>query len=481
MSKRRRGGTALDALAGSPGPSGGRSSPYVELGSTGLSNVGGFVRADFLPQLVGRQGILAYQEMENNDALIGGILYAMQMLIRSGEWTIEPNELATKAAGPGGKISPAAQNAVDFMRDALFESMDHPFDELITDALTMLPYGFAPCESVLKKLPASNLGPARIGFKSVRLRAQDTLYKWEFDPESGDLLGMWQQDFQNPVAYIPYDRLALFRTNSSRGNPEGRSVLRNSYKYYKRKGAIEEAEGRAALRSAGLVVMRVPWSIMNPTAGQIERNIFAQLKTALASIAEDRQGAVILPSDPYEGQQGKRGGYQYDIDYKVADGRRSADMSTLVERMDKRIAGSVLADFILIGQQAAGSYAMHGDKTEMFTNALGGYNRVIEAELNRRTIRRWWHLNGLPDELRPRLKPKKLSKEQLEKIGAFVGQLAAAGMLPPDKALSNRLLGMAELPPSEVPLPPPRSATPPPGRPNALTGTDPDDEEHADA
>jgi hypothetical protein len=47
----------------------------------------------------------------------------------------------------------------------------------------------------------------------------------------------------------------------------------------------------------------------------------------------------------------------YSIEYVVpaAGGKKAADMTPIIERYDKRMASTVLADFILLGQQAVGS------------------------------------------------------------------------------------------------------------------------------
>jgi hypothetical protein len=217
-----------------------------EVGSAGLRRTGGYISADFLPQLTGTQGIRAYTEMSSNDPLIGAMLFAITMLIRETSWRVEPADDSAKA-----------KELADWVEDELFNRMDTSFSDCLSEVSSMFTYGFAPMEVVYVKRD-----DGRLGIRKIELRNQETLEKWEYDEEDREVVGMWQQDLIHPRVLIPLDKMLLFRTQTTHGNPEGRSVLRTSYVSWMRKRAIEEAEGRAALRSAGVVAVRIPGRLL---------------------------------------------------------------------------------------------------------------------------------------------------------------------------------------------------------------------------
>ncbi len=68
---------------------------FTEIGSSGLKQYGGFVRDEFIPALQGDSGMRVWREMYDNDAVVGSIVFAIQMLVRKVEWRVEPPEAAS--------------------------------------------------------------------------------------------------------------------------------------------------------------------------------------------------------------------------------------------------------------------------------------------------------------------------------------------------------------------------------------------------
>lgn len=418
-------------------------SPAKVVGSSGLRRTGGYVSADFLPQLTGLNGRRVWGEMATNDPVVSAFLFAVEMLVRQVEWKVDPSD-------------PTNKKAVE-MRDeverVLFKELNTSWSDIISQAATMFVYGFAPLEVTWKKADSGLVVPSRID-----LRGQETIHRWEFDdedsiagPTHGDITGMWQQDWAHAPVFIPAEKLLHFRTHTALNNPEGRSILRGAYVTWMRKKAVEEAEGRALLRAAGLVVLRVPAQLLSASADENEKAALAQYTTLADNLANDRQGAVILPSDVVgnvaDSAAPGSSTPQYDIQYVMADGRRGADMSTVIERMDKRIATTVMADFLLLGQSAVGSFALSDNKTALFNAALSAWLDIMAGVFNRQLLARWWKYNSLDEELRPVLVPGKVQVPNINELGAYITQLAGAGApLFPDRDLEDALRTRAGLP-----------------------------------
>ena len=417
------------------------ASKFNEIGSTGLIGANpynGIVTDEFLTKLHGIQGLRAYREMALNDPVCGAILFAITMLVRGVKWTVEPVDESDQAKADS-----------DFIEGVLFEDLGQPFSDIVADAMSMLTYGYAIQEIVYKTRNGSgtrlNAGSkytdGKIGLHRLAPRGQETIYKWDFN-DVGDVVAVKQQTEYKGVVTIPAEKCLLYRTVNDKNNPEGRSIFRNAYIQYKRKQLIEEAEGRLALRSAGVVRFRAPSKIMSASASVEEKALFAAYKSAADRLAQDRQGSIVMPSDKDDS-----GNFLFDFDYVVADGRRPSDHTPTITRLNQMIATSVLADFVLLGQDKVGSFALSSDKTALFAKAIGTYLGVIADQFNRVLLPRLYDLNGMDRELMPKLAFGDLQAPDIVALATFVSTLASAGApMFPNPTLQDKLLSMANLP-----------------------------------
>lgn len=398
-----------------------------ELGVSGLKAYGGFVSEEFLPELRGNKALSQYRQMANNDAVIGAMLFAMKMLARQAEWYVTAAD-----------ESSAADDAKDFVEQVLFKELETPWTDVISEALTMLEYGFAPLEMVYQRRKVDG----KVGLKKLALRAQDSVQRWDID-DAGCWRGFWQQPPSGGLLYIPEERIVLFRTEANRNNPEGRSILRNAWRSWRLKTRIEEIEGIGVERDlAGLPVVRVPGRLMESTATPDERTQLGAWEELAKNIKRDRQEGIVLPNDRDES-----GNYFYDVTLLSTGGSRQFDTSAIIDRYDRRIAATVLADFIFLGQQSVGSYALSSDKTALFAVALGAFLDIIRDQINRTLLPRLWALNGMKPETMPLLAHGDVETPNLSELGNYVSNLSRSGMmLFPDQQLENALRKMAGLP-----------------------------------
>ena len=150
----------------------------------------------------------------------------------------------------------------------------------------------------------------------------------------------------------------LFRTRSRKDNPEGRSILRNAYRSWYFKRRIQEIEGIGIERDlAGLPVIHAPEGIdiWDETMEDYTR-IRAGMESMVKSIRRDEMEGVVLP-------------HGFELELLSTGGTRQFDTNAIIERYDTRIAMTVLADFIFLGHQQNGSWALSSDKTELFAMA----------------------------------------------------------------------------------------------------------------
>src|SRR5687768_10225190 len=128
---------------------------FSEIGRTGLNQWGGEIREEFLRELRGKEGRKIIREMENNDPIIGAILFAVSMMIRQAKPHVKPGvepqtRTVTKViATPSGKKfrlikqdpeASAAAGDAEFVQSC-FHDMSETWPDVVSEILTMLPYG----------------------------------------------------------------------------------------------------------------------------------------------------------------------------------------------------------------------------------------------------------------------------------------------------------------------------------------------------
>lgn len=412
----------------------------IEIGSTGLERAGGIMIEEYLRDLRGIRGARAYREMRDNDAVVGSVLFAVSMLLRNADWKVS-------AAGE----EPEQEDAAAFLAECMTD-MSHSWDAMLTEILSMLVFGWSYHEIVYKrragaaaKVPSA-FGDGKIGWRKIAIRGQETLSTWDLD-EAGGLQGMVQLDAyaQRGAVLIPIDRALLFRPSAYKGNPEGRSVLRSAYRSWYFKKRIEEIQAIGVERDlAGLPVLYIPNRIMKSTeAGEVAT--LSTYKDLIRNIRRDEQEGVILPGD-----RDANGHRNVELTLLSTGGRRSFDTTAILTWYNQQIAMSVLADFILLGQAAVGSFALSSDKTALFASAIQSWLRSIAEVFNRHAIPRLWQLNGFPAETMPTLAPGDIETPNLKELGDYISALAGAGApLFPDDRLESHLRFVAGLPQRE--------------------------------
>lgn len=434
-----------------------------ELGSSGLKHTGGIVIEEFLPSLVGLRGIRTYREMAENDPVIGSILFAIDKIVSRLDWRIDE----------GGE-SPQEIEAAEFVQSCL-DDMSDSWNSTVSSILSMLTFGWSYHEVVykrrqgpLQKDPSkrSRFNDGRIGWRKMPVRAQETLWQWQFD-EDGGIQGMIQSDpYGNKGAVtIPIEKSLLFRTTTAKNNPEGRSLLRNAYRAWYFKRRIEEIEAVGIERDlAGLPVAFVPPSYLSSNATAAEQQVLAAVQQIVTSIKRNEQEGVIFPS-VYD----ENGHKTFDLTLMSSGGARQFDTDKVISRYDQRIAMSVLSDFILLGHENVGSFALGASKIDLWSLAVDSIARSIVEVFNAHAIPRLLILNGIQVDNPPVLTYGEVSSVNLAEVADFVSKLAAAGAIMPDSALEQHLRELAALPPAQEDTQGPSG---PMIRPSALPGGD---------
>ena len=407
---------------------------------TGLNRQSGYVMEEFLYDLQGRKGMKTYREMADNDAIIGAILYAVEQIIRSTKWDVEPFSAKRKDV----------KNA-QFVQECM-DDMSNTWLEFVSEIMSMLVYGFSLHEIVYKRRGGmetddgsqrSRYNDGKIGWRKMPMRAQDTIDHWIFDKQGG-IRGCMQLA---PPTYahrvIPMEKCLLFRTQSHKNNPEGRSILRNAYRSWYFKKRIEEIEGIGLERDlAGIPIAYVDPAIMSAGATADQQAMLESIKKLIVNIRRDTQEGIVFPRvyDP-------SGKPLYEFGLLNSGGNRQFDTTAIVTRYEQRIAMTVLADFILLGHGGTGSYSLAGNKTRLFAVALESYLDNITNVFNDYAIPKLFEINGMDTTKLPMLRHSDLETPSLQELAQYITMLSGAGMtMFPDQKLEEYLRQIATLP-----------------------------------
>lgn len=405
-----------------------------EYGRIGQRRFGGIFSEEFLRELQGKHGIEVYREMSENDDICGAIIFVIEMLIRQSTWTVAPG-------GSSAKDKECAEFVESCMND-----MQDTWTDTISEILSFLPFGWSYHEIVYKRRTGSSRDPRQnsretdglIGWQKLPIRAQETLFRWEYD-DTDNLTGMTQlppPDYK--MATIPIEKALHFRTKSRKNNPEGRSILRTAYRSWYFKRRIQEIEGIGLERDlAGLPILKPPLGMDIWNSDSPEMQVaFERAEQIVRNVRRDATEGLVLPAE-------------WDFQLLTSGGRRQFDTNAIIERYDTRIAMSTLCDFILLGHQQVGSFALSSDKTNMFSLALGAYLDIICEVFNSQAIPRLIgmnaeHFSGVTDY--PRLKHGKVDAPNLRDISAYIKELTGCGVILPDEELEDYVRKVGDLP-----------------------------------
>ena len=419
-----------------------RGKAITEMGVSGLRHQGGLIMEEELRQLKGKRRLQMFDEMQQNDDMVGGVLWAIEMLVRQVPWDVEP-----------ASLEPGHEEDAEWVHGALHD-MSTSWEDTLAELLSMLWAGFAAHELVYKRRNgekrkpglSSRFSDGKLGWRKWALRGQLTVDHWLFDDEGG-VSGLVQMD---PDKYtllpIPIEKLLIFRPSTYKGNPEGHSLLRRAYVSYYYKKRLRDIEAIGAERDlVGIPVAWVPQEWMESGADDDQKASLAATKEMVVNIRRDEQEGIVMPMAFDE-----NGNLLMKLELLQGAGTRQFDLDKIMVRADRAIAASMLADFMMLGHEGSGSFALSKDKTELFLVALGTILDSVAAVVNRHAIPRIFRLNGWPTAELPKLTHGKIQKANLEWLGEYLNKLAGAGMpVFPNEDLEAHVLRVADLPARE--------------------------------
>lgn len=410
---------------------------FTEIGVSGVNLYSGQSFDEYQPSLRGMRGMRTYREMRDNDAIFGSMITALENLLRAATFSVDPAD-----------NSQEAQDMAAFVSD-VFEDFDdgYTWDDVVSEAMSMLTYGFADHEVIYKRRDDGNIGLSRLG-----IRVQETVERYIL-ANNNQIEALVQQPLEGGQFIIPRSKLVHWQTTNARGDPYGRSIFRNAYRAWWLKKNIEDVESIAIEREMnGLPLVRVPNQLLVDEANgdTTAKATLDAYRKIVRDLRFNSQAGVILPSDPYintnEANLQYSNNLKVDLELVASQGTRSIDTGEVIKRYASDQARTVLSDFILLGSDTRGSYALSQSKSDLFTQSLKAHAYRFAETLNRQLLPKLFDVNGFDKELMPRVVMSQIAPMDLDTLSNYVKSLSGAGIMFTDQESNDWLRQQGGMP-----------------------------------
>lgn len=415
-----------------------------ELGALGLKVYSGVTQDELKRELNWPNSINTYREMSYHSA-VNAPLTLFENIISKATWTYKPPENPTEEEKNQTKII-----------NQMMTDMEQPWSEFIRDVLSSNVFGFSVHEKVYRKRFKSNgslYDDGIIGWKKLPIRVQESISKFIFSDDGNDVIGVQQNISATNDVYnrfskranlinIPRSKFLLFRTGKHRGDPFGKSPLRDAYLAWRFLTQLEELEALGVAKDLnGIPVLSLPPQVLSTDGDQEQRLYF---ENAIRNLQVGEQMGIILPS-LYD-EQGKP---LYKIELLSTDGKKNFDLNKIKEYYRGLIFISLFADILLQGVTTTGSFALGSIKNSLSgayaERLISNIAEVIQNDL----IRQTYEINSWSTERMGKLDFDGLDNTDVESLSKYLQRVASVGLLEKDRAVLNAVrqgIGIDPLP-----------------------------------
>jgi hypothetical protein len=404
-----------------------------EIGYNGLSVVSGQVLEECDPNLRFPRCMLTYKKMLH-DGTIAPAVDIFNTTIAGVEWDVK---------APEG-LEEEMVEEVKFLKQVM-KDMEHSWLSFIKQATSYIHYGFAPFEIVPRyrlKEKGSRYNDGLVGIKKLALRSQDTISGFEYKNKGRDLSGVWQlvniptnkKDYQRAYIttgssdngkteqLIPFEKLLLFRNNPLKNNPLGSSPFNAIFRSWKYRTAYEENEGHGvAADTHGIKLLYIPPQYMAPDADEADRAVYELYKKIMRNVHVGQESGVILPMfrDDIKGEK------MFEFEIVNSTGQKAYDVDKIIRRLNKEILTALYADFLVMGQDGGGSFALSESKLSVVQIVIRSKLEEIRDVLNHYLVPRLFKWNKWETEEYPTFEFGEITEVSLDEFSKAWQRISA--------------------------------------------------------
>ena len=174
---------------------------------------------------------------------------------------------------------------------------------------------------------------------------------------------------------------------------------------------------------------------MSDDATPEEKAIYEYYQKIIRNIHNNEQAGLVLPQahDPESRQP------LFDFELIGVQGGKQYDTDTIIKRWDNKILTILFADFLKMGQDQVGSFALAGEKTTLMAMAIEARLREIADVLNNDLIPQTFRLNGWDDSELPKFEYGELTETDLEEFSKAVQRVFSVNAVEADRPVMNKI------------------------------------------
>ncbi len=388
------------------------------VGSSGTSIFSGYFSEEYLADLQGSGAAEIYDKMRRQDSRIKMVLSAVMNPIRRANWEITP----------GDGENPDRELHADFVRHVLFKDMDKSWTQLVSEILTMIPFGHSVFEVTHKVVFDHPKFGSYTGLRSLGFRSQKTIEKWNLD-KNGCLKSITQMAYGDldRTIDIPGEFLVVFTLEKEGDNYEGISGLRACYGPWFRKSLYLK------LMAIGIEKTAVPTPKGAYPPGFQNTDQYGKLVEILKAYTSHQQNFLLYPE-----------GINLDFSPTEFDSKGVKDA---IDFENSEMTVAFLANFLLLGQSGSGSYALSFDLSDFFLGGIEYLADLISEKFNQEVIPNLIKMKYGPQECYPQAKASGISDKAGKEFGELLKALSDGRWLTPDdpsEAHLRKRLGLPE-------------------------------------
>lgn len=426
----------------------------TETGYNGLRVVGGIISEECNQELRWPRIIHTFKKMMKDGTIFPAIDYVQTMVARV-PWTIE---------APKG-YEDELKDEIVFL-NTVMNDMEHSWQSFIQQASSFVSMGFAVFEVVPRyrlNRKGSRYNDGLRGIRKLAFRSQDTIAGWKYANKGRDLShivqtvnipsnrdGSYIQAFSRTdegrsEVDIPIEKCLLFRNNPDKDSPEGKSPLIGCWEAWKYKKAYEKTESTGVAQDMqGFKVLYIPPQYMREDASDEDKSIYEYYQKMMMNAHVGKQSGFILPNMTDPNSSKGEGLFKFDV--VSVSGSKSYDVNKIISRYQKEILTALYADFLIVGQDGGGSFAMSDSKMSIARMVIESKLSEIRDVLNHKLIPMIFKWNGWSPEVYPRFEFGDISELDLDTFSKAIQRAAAVGMVAKTALNVNAIAERLDLP-----------------------------------
>ena len=235
---------------------------------------------------------------------------------------------------------------------------------------------------------------------------------------------------------INRNKILLFSADGTKGNPQGRSLLRAVFLPYKQLTLLKDQLMLGVAQDLqGIPTFYIPPKYLDPKASAEDKAVYESFKSIVNGLADGTQKGIILPKiiDQETNQN------LVDLELIEAKGGKAFDIPSIIAALQTDILTALSVDVVRMGATSVGSYSLASSKENILAMAVEYRLKEIQEVLNSDLMRQLYELKGWDTSLIAKFCYGDVIDLDMELISKFVQRISAVGMLVKDHATINKI------------------------------------------